>query len=116
MKFIDVIEPQRVKKLADKTIILVSSGNFVEEGLIIKNVSLNLYIQKRDKNLGPYSLITAVVETDKGIIEMTYDEGYKGENALEENAAFLTSHLGISGLILRCVLQLKNMMSNHVIT
>ena len=62
--------------------------------------------KKKDEILGPYSLITVLVETDKGIIEMTYDEGWRGTNALEEAAAFLTSHLGISGLILRSIIQL----------
>ncbi len=108
MKVIDVVSPERINKAPDKTIILLSSGNFVEQGFVVRNVHLNLYIQKKDENLGPYSLITAWVETDKGEIEITYDEGYRGEKALEETASFLTSHLGISSLILRSVMQLKN--------
>ena len=112
MKVIDVINPERINKSPDKTIILLSSGNFVELGYIVKSVHLNLYIQKKDKKLGSYSLITVYVETDNGEIEMTFDEGYKGENALEETASFLTSHLGISALILRSVMQLKNMLQN----
>jgi hypothetical protein len=105
-KVIEVSDPERIDKPSDKTIILMSGGNFLEQGHVVKSVSLNLYIQKKDNTLGPYSLITALVETDKGIIEMTYDEGWRGTNALEEAAAFLTSHLGISGLILRSVIQL----------
>ena len=105
---VDVISPERVNRAPDKTIILLSSGNFLEQGFIVKSVQLNLYIQKKDKKMGPYSLITSYVETDKGEIEMTYDEGYKGEKVLEETAGFLTSHLGISSLILRSVLQLKS--------
>ena len=108
MKVVDVISPERVNRAPDKTIILLSSGNFLEQGFIVKSVQLNLYIQKKDKKMGPYSLITSYVETDKGEIEMTYDEGYKGEKVLEETAGFLTSHLGISSLILRSVLQLKS--------
>ena len=105
---VDVISPERVNRAPDKTIVLLSSGNFLEQGFIVKSVQLNLYIQKKDKKMGPYSLITSYVETDKGEIEMTYDEGYKGEKVLEETAGFLTSHLGISSLILRSVLQLKS--------
>ncbi len=108
MKVIDVVNPERINKSPDKTIILLSSGNFVEQGYVVKNVHLNLYMQKKDENLGPYSLITVYIETDKGEIEMTFDEGYRGENALEETASFLTTHLGISSLILRSVMQLKN--------
>lgn len=108
MKVVDVINPERVNRAPDKTIVLLSSGSFVEQGLIVKRVQLNLYIQKKDEKLGPYSLITSHVETDRGEIEMTYDEGYKGEKVLEETAGFLTSHLGISSLILRSVIQLKS--------
>lgn len=82
----------------------------VERGFRILSICLNLYLQKKDEKLGPYSLLTVCVETDKGAIEMTYDEGYRGEKALEEAAAFLTSHLGLSGIILRSVIQLENAM------
>lgn len=105
-KIIEVSDPERIEKSPDKTITLMSGGKFLERGHVVKSVTLNLYIQKKDDILGPYSLITALIETDKGIIEMTYDEGWRGANALEEAAAFLTSHLGISGLILRSVIQL----------
>ena len=108
VKIIDVVNPERINKLPDKTIILVSSGNFMEQGYMVKNIHLNLYIQNTDVKLGPYSLITAYVETDKGEIEITYDEGYRGNNALEETAGFLTAHLGMSSLILRSIMQLKN--------
>lgn len=104
----DVINPERINRAPDKTIVLMSLGNFIERGHTVKNVHLNLYIQRKDPKLGVYSLLTAYIETDKGSIEMTYDEGYRGENALEEAAAFLTSHLGISGLILRSIIQLEN--------
>lgn len=108
MKVIDVIDPECINKVPDKTVVLMSSGNFVERGYIIKNVYLNLYIQKKDPIFGVYSIITVLVDTDKGSIEMTYDEGFKGDNSLEGAASFLTSHLGISALILRAILQLEN--------
>ncbi len=108
VKVIDVVRPERIARPPDKTIVLLSDGKFLEQGCVVKKVQLNLYIQQKNPKLGPYSLLTAHVETDKGSIEMTYDEGYRGENAFEEAAAFLTSHLGISGLILRSVMQLEN--------
>ncbi len=107
MKVIDVINPQRINKAPDKTIVLLSDGNFIEQGFIIRKIQLCLYLQKYDEKLGPYSLLTVSVETDKGEIEMTYDEGYRGKNALEEAAGFLTSNLGLSSLILRSIIQLK---------
>jgi hypothetical protein len=106
LKVVEVANPERICRVADKTIVLMSDGKFLERGHVVKNVTLNLYIEKKDEKLGPYSLITVLVETDKGIIEMTYDEGWRGINAIEEAAAFLTSHLGISGLILRSIIQL----------
>ena len=105
-KVIEVVDPARIDRTPDKTIVLMSEGQFVERGHVVKTVTLNLYVQKNDNVLGPYSLITALVETDKGVIEMTYDEGWRGANALEDAVSFLTSHLGISGLILRSIIQL----------
>lgn len=113
MKVIDVADPERIDRAPDKTIVLMSGGKFLERGHVVKNIILNLYIQKKDERLGPYSLITALVETDKGVIEMAYDEGYRGANAIEEAAAFLTSHLGISGLILRSIIQLDQSMNRN---
>jgi hypothetical protein len=113
MKIIDVVDPERIDSVPSKTIVLMSGGKFLERNHVVKNVSLNLYIQKKNERLGPYSLITALIETDKGIIEMTYDEGYRGVNAIEEAAAFLTSHLGLSGLILRSIIQLDQSMNKN---
>ena len=113
LKIIDIADPKRIARPPDKTIVLMSSGNFIQNGHEIKKVHLNLYFQGKDPKLGSYSLLTVYVETDKGSIEMTYDEGYRGENALEEAAAFLTSHLGISGMIMRSVLQLENSLKHN---
>ena len=107
MKVIDVVDSQRINRSPDKTVVLLSGGNFIEQGFIVKKLQLCLYLQKYDDKLGPYSLITVQIETDKGEIEMTYDEGYRGKNALEEAAGFLTANLGLSSLILRSILQLK---------
>lgn len=112
-KVIDVADPERINRAPDKTVTLMSGGNFAEQGHIVKSVSLNLYIQRKDVKLGPFSLITVLVETDKGLVEMTYDEGYRGENAIEEAATFLTSHIGISGLILRSVMQLNQSLNKN---
>ena len=75
-----------------------------EKGYKIKNIELRLYIEKNDKKLGQYSLITSLVETDKGSVEMVYDEGYRGNDALETSSKFLSENLGVSGLILRSLI------------
>lgn len=107
MKIIDLTNPQRVNRAPDKKITLFSSGNYIEQGFQIKTIQLRLYIEKIDEKLGPFSLITTLVETDKGSIEMLYDEGYRGADMLEQTADFLKLHLGLSSLILRSVIALK---------
>jgi len=58
--------------------------------------------------LGEYSIITALVNTDQGQIEILYDEGYRGDDALNDSAIMLVQNLGLSGLILRSLISLKN--------
>ena len=98
--------PARISRDPDKTITLVDSGNFLEQGFTIKKISLRLFIEKNDQKLGNYSLITSLVETDKGDVEMIYDEGYRGENPLERASEFLLNNLGLSSIILRSIIAL----------
>ncbi|MFQ5572675.1 MAG: hypothetical protein ACE5EJ_00335 [Nitrosopumilaceae archaeon] len=107
MKVVDISNPHRINRKPDKVIVLISDGNFSEHGFLIQRIELKLYTEKFDEKLGPYSLITANIETDKGKIETLYDEGFRGENALEQAAEFVTKNLGISALILRAIVSLK---------
>ena len=104
MRYIDIPNPKRVNRNPDKTIELLSNDSITEKGYLIKNIQLRLYIERRDKKLGQYSLITSLIETDKGSVEMIYDEGYRGNNVLETSSKFLTENLGISNLILRSLI------------
>ena len=104
MRYIDISNPERVGRAPDKIIQLLSNGSITEKGYEIQSIQLRLYIEKNDKKLGQYSLITSLVETDKGSVEMIYDEGYRGDNVLETSSKFLTENLGISGLILRSLI------------
>ena len=108
MKIIDLPNPERINRLPDKSIVLFSEKNYSEHGFKIKNVELRLFIEKTDEKLGPYSLITCFIDTDKGSIEMVYEEGYHGMNSLERSKDFLVSNLGISGLILRSIIALES--------
>jgi len=108
MNIIDLHNPQRINRTPDKIEVLFSSGNFIEQGFSVNKVELRLYLEKFDAKLGPYSLITSFVETDHGSVEMIYDEGYRGEDSLHRTAQFLTSNLGISGLILRSIITLRD--------
>jgi len=104
MKYIDILDSNRVDRSPNKIIQVLSGGTSIERGYKIKNIELRLYTEKNDKKLGPYSLITSLVETDKGSVEMIYDEGFRGINALETSSKFLTENLGISSLILRSLI------------
>jgi len=104
MKYIDIADSNRVNRSPDKIIQVLSDGTIVEKGYKIKKIQLRLYTEKKDKKLGQYSLITSLVETDKGSVEMIYDEGFRGNNALEKSSKFLIENLGISSLILRSLI------------
>jgi len=108
MKIIDLPDPKRLSQKPKGVEVLFKSGDFVQEGFSVNKVELRQYIEKTDKNLGPYSLITSYVETDKGSVEMIYDEGFRGEDSLNRTVKFLISNLGISGLILRSLITLKD--------
>ncbi len=107
MTIVDLHNPQRVNRDPDSVEVLLSSGNFVQDEFVISKVELRLYTERTDEKLGDYSLITSFVETDKGSVEMIYDEGFRGEEPLLRAAKFLTSNLGISGLILRSIISLR---------
>ena len=104
MKIIDILNPDRVNRTPDQFVTIFSEQNYSEYGFKIQKVELRLFVEKIDKDLGPYSLITSFVDTDKSSIEMIYDEGYRGINSLESAKEFLVKNLGISGLILRSVI------------
>ncbi len=107
MIIVDLHDPQRVNRTPDDVKVLLSSGNFTQDNFVISKVELRLYNERTDEKLGVYSLITSFVETDKGSVEMIYDEGFRGEDSLLRAAEFLTSNLGISGLILRSIISLR---------
>ena len=107
MKIIDIQNKNRINRKPDKISIILSSGTFFEQEFLIKKVELRLYKERTDKKLGLYSLITSSIETDKGYIEMIYDEGFLGDNPIEQASELLTKNLGISGLVLRSIISLR---------
>jgi hypothetical protein len=107
MNIVDLHDPKRVDKTPDAVEILFSSGNFIQDDFKISKVELRLYSEEIDEKLGVFSLITSFVETDRGSIEMIYDEGFRGKDSLLRATEFLKSALGLSGLILRSVITLR---------
>jgi hypothetical protein len=111
MEIIDLHNPERVSGKPDDVKTLLSNNVFTQDEFKISKIELRLYEEQLDVNLGIHYLITSFIETDKGTIEMLYDEGFLGDNALSRIAEFLTSNLGLSALILRSVISLRNRIS-----
>ena len=107
MNIVDLHDPSRVNRQPDQVEVLFNSGDFEEQGFLVKHVELRLYLEKIDEKLGPFSLITSFVQTDKGSVEMIYDEGFRGKDSLIRAVQFLISNLGLSALILRSIITLK---------
>jgi len=112
MDIIDLHDPSRVNRTPDEVKFLLQNGNFIQDEFKIFDIELRLYLEKKDDKLGNYSLITSFVKTDKGTIEMIYDEGFLGEDALSRAFTFLTTNLGLSGLILRSVISIRQKISD----
>ena len=111
MYIIDMHNPERIKRSPDSVNVLLSTGTFIQDEFSISKVELRLYNEQTDEKLGVYSLITSFVETDKGSVEMIYDEGFRGTDSLSRSASFLINNLGISALILRSVISLREKIS-----
>lgn len=112
MDIIDLHDPSRVSRNPDDVKFLLQNGNFIQDEFKIFDIELRLYLEKKDDKLGNYSLITSFVKTDKGTIEMIYDEGFLGDDALSRAFTFLTTNLGLSGLILRSVISIRQKISD----
>ena len=108
MKFVDVPDSNRIESGPDNRTVIFSDGKITQDGVEIKKIELLEYKINTDQNLGTYSIITALVDTDQGLIEILYDEGYRGDDALNDSANMLIQNLGLSGLILRSLISLKN--------
>ena len=108
MKFIDIPDSSRITDDPDNRTTIISDGKIQQDGVEINKIELLEYKIKFEEKLGNYSIITALIQTDLGEIEILYDEGYRGTNALQDSANMLTQNLGLSGLILRSLISLKN--------
>ena len=108
MKFVDVPDSKRIERDPDNRNVVFSDGKITQDDVEIKKIELLEYKINTDQNLGTYSIITALVDTDQGLIEILYDEGYRGDDALNDSTNMLIQNLGLSGLILRSLISLKN--------
>jgi hypothetical protein len=107
IKKIDISD-DRANIEPDAVTVLLEGGKSQNQGFIIQHMELRQYIESRDPRLGEYSLITVLIKTDKGIVEMKYDEGYRGSDALESAAYFLSHYVGYASLIGRTLTELQD--------
>ena len=112
MDIIDLHDPSRVNRNPDDVKILLDNGDFVQDEFTISQIELRFYQEKIDEKLVPYSLITSFVKTNRGTIEMIYDEGFLGSDALSRAFGFLTTNLGLSALVLRSVISIRGKISD----
>jgi hypothetical protein len=106
------ISGNRANKEPDAVIILLENGKSESQGFIVQHIELRQYIESGDPRLGEYSLITVHIRTDKGSVEMKYDEGYRGSAALKSAADFLSQYVGYASLICRTLIELKDYLSS----
>jgi hypothetical protein len=105
MKASDV-DPGRTSRPPDRVKVLLADTQ-KNQGFMIKRVEMRQYVERTDERLGDYSLLTVVVETDKGTAEMKYDEGFRGPDALESAATMLMQYVGLASLINRALIELQ---------
>lgn len=105
MRKTDVDEERIKAPPSDSTILF--SGRSQEQGYTITRIDLRRYVERKDDRLGEYSLLTVLVETDSGSVEMKYDEGFRGQDALEAAASMLRQNVGLSALINRALIELR---------
>ncbi|HEX2615274.1 MAG TPA: hypothetical protein VHL10_07260, partial [Nitrososphaera sp.] len=68
------IDPVRIDRSPDAAKVLLVGGTQQNQGFVIRKIEMRQYIERKDESLGDYSLLTVVVDTDKGEVEMKYDE------------------------------------------
>jgi hypothetical protein len=101
------ISASRANGVPDAVTVLLEGGNSQNQGFIIEHMELRQYVESRDPRLGEYSLITVLIKTDKGVVEMKYDEGYRGSDVLKSIANFLSNYVGYASLIVRILIELQ---------
>lgn len=110
MKIIDIPDSKIIKSNPDQKIILLSNGNVIQNGFKIIKLELRLYFNTITQKPARNSIITAYLETENHSIEAIYDEGDLGIDELEKSTKLLTNNLGLSGLILRLIISLENIL------
>ncbi len=100
-------DPGRTNRPPDRIKVLLAGGNQQNQGFVIKKIEMRQYVERKDRDLGDYSLLTVVVDTDRGEVEMKYDEGFRGSDALDSAVTMLMQYTGLASLINRALIELQ---------
>ena len=107
-------DSHRASCIPDAVTVILAGTPLRHEEFEIRRVELRLYADSDCVDArGPHSVIMAYVETDRGSVELKYDEGFLGPSSLDSAARLLSEHLGPSALILRSAIALRKMASEH---
>lgn len=104
VRIVDMADPRRVDRDPDGHVVVLD-GEYLIHGATVSKVELRLYAERREGET--YSVITAAVQVGAHSVEMLYDEGYHGKDALVRAAEFLVSMLGISALVRRALIAME---------
>lgn len=101
------IDQGRISRAPDNMKVLLAGGSQENQGFVIQKIEMRQYVERKDEHLGDYSLLTVVVETNRGTVEMKYDEGFRGPDALESAVKMLAQYVGLASLINRALIELQ---------
>src|SRR5919197_980344 len=107
-KISDIDSSRITKRDPDISLVLLTDGKNENQGFIIEHIELRQYIENVDPFLGNYSLLTVLIKTDDGEVEMKYDEGFRDIDAIKSAARTLTQYTGFASLINRALLKLQS--------
>lgn len=105
MKYSD-LDQSRIARPADEAAV-VFQGQLQSQGHVVSRIELKRFVERVDDAKGDYSLLVVELTTDAGIIEMKYDEGFRGSDALASALRLLTQFTGLSSLINRALIELE---------
>ena len=102
------VDCDRINRNPDKSVVLLTNVKIENQGYIIEHIEIRQYIEKSDPTLGSYSLLTIFIKTNNDIVEMKYDEGFRGDNAIDSAVTMLKQYVGFASLINRALIELQS--------
>jgi hypothetical protein len=98
------IERIRISGAPIDKAVLFEGVSLSVDNVMIDRVELRQYLESLDQEKGIYSLITVYLKSNRGEMELKFDEGFKGKNPLPEISLILTKYIGLESLLNRLVL------------